>query len=178
MAFTWYTNGQDNIKIYQENDIPEGYQKGFTLKENTLARKAREKKNKEINKNYIKTLPLKDRKQVYKQNKFDKLSQKEIRHFLNEVHIPLLAMRIREDLHRGLDYNQIFENRMLKDHKYSNDFNKLLQDYILEQALIYQLSTMPMYLNTIVDSLKELYSKNKALRHRKDLISYFTSIFE
>ena len=48
---------------------------------------------------------------------------------------------------------------------------------ISEQALIHQLSIMPSYFITIMDSLKELYSKNKSLQHRKDLISYFTSFF-
>ena len=59
----------------------------------------------------------------------------------------------------------------------NNSYFVDLEDYISEQALIHQLSIMPSYFITIVDSLKELYSKNKPLQHRKDLISYFTSFF-
>ena len=176
--FKWYTNGTDNIKVFNNEEPPLDFYQGFTLKDETLKRKAREKRTKEIDKAHLKSIPLKERKQVYKQIKYDKLLEKEKRLFFSQVHIPLLDLRIKEDLKKGLSHSQIFENRKLKDNEHAIAFNKLLQDYILEQALIYQLSIMPMYLTTIVDSLKELYSKNKALQHRKDLMSYFTSIFE
>lgn len=175
--FKWYTNGTINLKIFEGNNIPDGFTPGFKFKEKTLSRKAREKSTKEFNKRQLKSIPLKERKQVYKQIKYDKLTEKEKRDFLKNVHIPYIDRRIRECLKKGLSNIEIFDIVKLNDGPHSQEFNKLLEDYISEQALIHQLSIMPSYFITIIDSLKELYSKNKPLQHRKDLISYFTSFF-
>lgn len=175
--FKWYTNGEQNIKILDGEQIPEGFQQGFKFKESTLAKKAREKKTKELDNRQIKALPLKERKKVYKQLEYDKIVLKEKREFLQKAHIPLINKLIRENLLRGLDYNQIFEIVKLKEGSHYQDFNLLLEDYILEQALIHQLSTMPNYLDTIYESLKELYKKNPLLQHRKDVTEYLISFF-
>ena len=177
LPFKWYTNGTINLKIFEGNNIPDGFTPGFKFKEKTLSRKAREKSTKEFNKRQLKSIPLKDRKQIYKQIKYDKLIEKEKRDFLKNVHIPYIDRRIRECLKKGLSNIEIFDIVKLNNEPHSQEFNKLLEDYISEQALIHQLSIMPSYFITIVDSLKELYSKNKPLQYRKDLISYFTSFF-
>ena len=177
LPFKWYTNGTINLKIFEGNNVPDGFTPGFKFKEKTLSRKAREKSTKEFNKRQLKSIPLKERKQIYKQIKYDKLIEKEKRDFLKNVHIPYIDRRIRECLKKFLNNIEIFDIVKLNDGPHSQEFNKLLEDYISEQALIHQLSIMPSYFITIVDSLKELYSKNKPLQHRKDLISYFTSFF-
>ncbi len=177
LPFKWYTNGTVNLKIFEGNNIPDGFTPGFKFKEKTLSRKAREKSTKEFNKRQLKSIPLKERKQVYKQIKYDKLLEKEKKEFLREVHIPYIDRRIKECLRKGLSNTEIFDIVKLNENPHSQEFNKLLEDYISEQALIHQLSIMPSYFITIMDSLKELYSKNKSLQHRKDLISYFTSFF-
>jgi hypothetical protein len=175
--FKWYTNGEDNLKIKDGDVIPENFKPGFSLKEKTITKKARDKRTKELNSLQLKTIPLKERKQIKKQIEFDKIIEKEKKQFLKDVHIPLINQKIHYCLGRGLNYIDTFEQVKLKDGKYSDKFNTLLEDYIIEQALIYQLSIMPTYMNTIFDSLKNLYEKNKILQHRKDLISYFTSFF-
>lgn len=177
LPFKWYTNGTVNLKIFEGNNAPDGFTPGFKFKEKTLSRKAREKSTKEFNKRQLKSIPLKERKQAYKQLKYDKLLDKEKKEFLREVHIPYIDRRIKECLRKGLSNTEIFDIVKLNENPHSQEFNKLLEDYISEQALIHQLSIMPSYFITIMDSLKELYSKNKSLQHRKDLISYFTSFF-
>ena len=149
----------------------------FKFKEKTLSRKAREKSTKEFNKRQLKSIPLKERKQAYKQIEYEKLIDREKRDFLKNVHIPYIDRRIKECLKKGLSNIEIFDTVKLNEGPHSQEFNKLLEDYISEQALIHNLSIMPSYFITIMDSLKELYSKNKPLQHRKDLISYFTSFF-
>lgn len=173
LPFKWYTNGIINLKVFEGNDIPNGFTPGFKFKEKTLSRKAREKSTKEFNKRQLKSIPLKERKQIYKQIEYDKLLEKEKKDFLKNVHIPYIDRRIKECLKKGLSNIEIFDIVKLNEGPHSQEFNKLLEDYISEQALIYQLSIMPSYLITIVDSLKDLYEKNKSLQHRKNLIDYF-----
>ena len=108
---------------------------------------------------------------------FDLINICKKKNFLKSVHISYIDRRIKECLKKGLSNIEIFDIVKLNEGPHSQDFNKLLEDYISEQALIHQLSIMPSYFITIVDSLKELYSNNKPLQHRKDLISYFTSFF-
>lgn len=177
-AFKWYTNGTVNLKIFEGNSIPDGFFPGFKFKEKTLSRKAREKSTKEFNKRQLKSIPLKERKQAYKQLKYDKLLDKEKKEFLREVHIPYIDRRIKECLRKGLNNIEIFDIVKLNENPHSQEFNKLLEDYILEQALIHQLSTMPNYLDTIYESLKELYKKNPLLQHRKDVTEYLISFFD
>lgn len=172
-TFKWYTNGETNIKVFDDLTAPNGFTPGFKFKEKTLSRKAREKRTKELNKKQLKSIPLKERKQVYKQLEYEKLLEKEKREFLKEVHIPYIDRRIKECLKKGLNNAEIFDTVKLEKGVHYQEFNKLLEDYIIEQALIYQLSIMPSYLITIVDSLKDLYEKNKALQHRKNLVDYF-----
>lgn len=178
LPFKWYTNGTVNLKIFEGNNIPDGFTPGFKFKEKTLSRKAREKSTKEFNKRQLKSIPLKERKQVYKQIKYDKLLEKEKRDFLKNVHIPYIDRRIKECLKKGLSNIEIFDIVKLNERPHSQEFNKLLEDYILEQALIHQLSTMPNYLDTIYESLKELYKKNPLLQHRKDITEYLISFFD
>lgn len=178
LPFKWYTNGTVNLKIFEGNNAPDGFTPGFKFKEKTLSRKAREKSTKEFNKRQLKFIPLKERKQVYKQIKYDKLLEKEKKEFLREVHIPYIDRRIKECLKKGLSNIEIFDIVKLNENQHSQEFNKLLEDYILEQALIHQLSTMPNYLDTIYESLKELYKKNPLLQHRKDITEYLISFFD
>ena len=65
LPFKWYTNGTVNLKIFEGNNIPDGFTPGFKFKEKTLSRKAREKSTKEFNKRQLKSIPLKERKPVY-----------------------------------------------------------------------------------------------------------------
>ena len=114
------------------------------------------KSTKEFNKRQLKSIPLKERKQVYKQLEYDKLLEKEKKDFLKNIHIPYIDRRIKECLKKGLSNIEIFDIVKLNEGPHSQEFNKLLEDYISEQALIHQLSIMPSYFITIIDSLKEL----------------------
>ena len=174
--FDWYTDGKTNIKVWKNGLPPKGFEKGLVFKESTIKRKAKEKRTKEIDKQNLKKVPLKERKLIKKQLEYDKITAKEKRELLEQISIRGLDKHINDLLRRGLNNEEIFNIVKLKEGKYYLEFNNLLSDYILEQTLIYQLSKMPAYFNTINDSLKALYEKNKPLQHRKDLESYLTSM--
>lgn len=176
MNFKWATDGKINVKCYS-NSIPEGFKLGFTLKQETLERKEFEKTVKENKKKKFKesisSLPLSERKAIKKEMEEEKQTSKKLSVIMKEYSIDSLDKDIQDKLRNNLDADSIF-NLLKKENAIIND---ALYDYITESALLYQLKNMPIYIDTIVDSLKVLYKKNHILQKERQLRSYFTKYY-
>lgn len=179
MEFEWYTNKKKNLKIYAGNDcIPAGFSKGFTLLESTKIKKIKEKNhrlNKELkNKDELKQLKIQDRLSIKRKILLENNFEKNLKKYTKSLRLNSLNIEIKRELNSNKDYLLIYEeNKFSKDDSFYP--NKLLKDYILEKELLHQLEEMPIYIDTIIDSLKSLYSKNRLLQNKKSIDDYFYS---
>lgn len=170
--FIWTTNGIVNKKSF-DGKIEQGFHVGFTLKDDTLQKKEQIKNNKKLKKAQLKSLPLKERKIAQEEMK----KQEEMIDFVIKSLKPYkpdsLEKRINKLIKEGLEIDPIFNQ--LKGS--NNLLNCALFDLITEKALLFQLSSMPKYINTITDNLQSLYNKNHFLQEKEDLKNYFINYY-
>lgn len=168
MKFQWITNGIKNVKCYDEI-IPEGYIKGFTLKSETKIKKLSIKEKKIEEKLQIKNLPLKERKLVKAQSISEKKTKNQVKKIIEDNKINTILVKINSYIRKGYELDDIFNLLKFNDEK----LNTCLYNLITERILINQLLKMPKYLETITESLKDLYKKDRILQNERNVEDYF-----
>lgn len=149
MNYEWYNNGIFNKRIYKNEKVPEGFSKGFLR----LSKKRKLPQFIEYGRKYAER----------------RRSQKETVIF-RKLKIRQKLSQIDEMSKRGMKFEDIYD--LVKvDEKYF-ELNRRLSYIINEKMLIAQVGLFPKFINTITDSLKELYSREPALQNRKSYEDY------
>ena len=168
MKFKWATDGHKNIKCYSK--IPDGFHEGFTLKAETKRKKSIIKNNKQKEMAQIKSLPIKERRIAKSKLKDKEFNYKLARDFIRNHKINnSLIVKIEGALKNGLSVDDIF-NILKYNH---DDLDAILYVKILEMSIFFQTWKMPKFLETNMDSLKNLYKENPILKEERDVEKYF-----
>ena len=168
--FIWITNGILNKKLYENDKMPDGFEPGFIIKEETLIKKDELKNKKKQEKTHLKNLPLKERKVIKSILDDKKFKYKQARDFIRNHKINnSLIVKIEGALKNGLSVDDIF-NILKYNH---DDLDTILYTKILEMSIFFQTWKMPKFLETNMDSLKNLYKENPILKEERDIEKYF-----
>lgn len=154
MKWNWYTNGVDNVRVYENESVPEGFTKGMSLKPDVLERKQKVKdaKNRDLAtlKNMKQGMSRKQRALINEQTNntrsFNKFKKRMDSLLKKETKIVMRALK------EGKTPEEISE--LCKD-VMTPGFEKRLKVRILA----YQLLETPQYLETILCQLKEFQEK-------------------
>lgn len=99
-------------------------------------------------------------------------SEKEFQKFAKKHKLNSMQNRI-DEMCKTKSYDEIYS--LLK---FEDDFlNAYLEDLVLERCLMRQMMTMPKFFDTIASQLRDLYTKNSALKNRDSVKSYFLAVF-
>lgn len=136
--FQWYTDGKTNIKIVEDENIPNGFYPGFSQK----------KRKKIDNKLESKFVRLEKRVEL----------DLELKHVDKRIHDLVWKSFSPDIIYEKLKFSSFSDEFIL---------NKCLRLLIIEKSLIFQLETMPAFYKTTFDSLNSLYTANPKLQKRQ-----------
>lgn len=146
--YQWYNNGKYNKKIYEGEEIPEGFVHGFLRFKHKKANHIIEKGEK---------------------YKMRRLSQRETI-VIRKLNIRKKLKLIEDYARRNMTVDEIYSIVKYNDEYVS--LNEGLLSIINEEVLIAQFLLFPKFVNTIADSLKELYKKDTLLQNRMSYENY------
>ena len=175
VTFSWYTNGKKNLKVFEGEKVPAHFEKGFSLKEDTLEQKALLKSKKR--KAESETLEgLKDLKKmskkiyVYEKKRFEqqKRRKKKENDFVRENDLEslfhqfsFLAQDFEKAAGRVVEENELY-NFFRKPHlEDSHPVNRMIRLHVLEYRFLSQLKNFP----SMATSLQTFYEKNPQIRN-------------
>jgi putative cell wall-binding protein len=152
--YCWYNNGIFNMRIYENENVPNGFIRGFLR----LTKK--------------KKMPPTERGQRYRERRS---SQKETV-ILRKIELKKRLMKIEEMSKRNATFNDIYS--LVKYDDKFQELNNGMSNIINEKMLISQLFLFPKFINTITASLKDLYQKEPTLQNRKSYNDYIIDIIK
>lgn len=170
MTYVWYTNGTENKRIFDDK-VPEGFYKGYTVKQSTINRKKRIRLEKQLDKDqekeYLMSLPLKERKIIRAEEAKERKTEKKRKAILDKYDFNSLPNKIQKCLKDGLNpYTEFsFEE---------TELNIPLQKLIAEQTLLFQLDKMPKFYKTVLKQLEALYDDTPQFQYKSDLKIFFS----